>query len=327
MRIGLQLTGNPVKYEKLLAVIREHLATHREAEFIRIPDESALRREIPTLDILVCYRLSRENFMLASSKLKWIHFGAAGIEHSLSPELLRSCVLITNARGIHRGPVSEYIIAAMLYFAKRFSDCENFKQNREWRQWEIAGQMVRLAGKTLGIIGYGAIGRELARKARAFDMEIVALRNRAVKQNKTLNPVILTETDGLSRLLKISDFIAVTCPLTPGTRGMLGRKELSLIKSSAVLINISRGAVIDEDALVSALQGKRIAGAALDVFTREPLPTDNPLFQLPNVLLSPHISGNFPEYQEDVARQFARNLNRFQAGKRLQNIVNKKKQY
>ncbi|NOZ08613.1 MAG: D-2-hydroxyacid dehydrogenase [FCB group bacterium] len=327
MRIGLQLTGNPAKQHKLQGVIRKYVSEYRNEDFIWIADESVLKREIPTLDVLVCYRVSREIFQLASSGLRWIHFGAAGIEHSLFPELLRSDVLITNARGIHKGPVSEYIIGAMLYFSKRFSDCENFKKDREWKQWEIAARMVQLRGKTLGIIGYGAIGKELARKARAFDMEIVALKNRGVKQLKTLNPVILTGQEGLSRLLKLSDFIAVTCPLTPSTRGMLGRKELQLIKPSAVLINISRGAVVDESALIDALQGKHLAGAALDVFTREPLPADSPFFDLPNVLLSPHISGNFPEYQEEVARQFAQNLSRFQAGKRLLNIVDKKRQY
>ncbi len=327
MRIGLQLTGNPEKYNQLLAVIREKFPASEGIQFIRLADESALQEELPALDILVCYRISQRKFALATERLKWIHFGAAGIEHSLFPELLKSKVLITNSKGIHKGPVSEFIFGAMLYFAKKFADCRQFKDLREWNQWKIAREMVQLTGKTLGIIGYGSIGKELARKARSFDMKIVALRRRSVKLRTVRSDFVLLGPDGLSELLGVSDFIAVTCPLTTSTLGLIGHDELTLIKPSSVIINVSRGAVIDEAALITALAERKIAGAALDVFTEEPLPAESRLFDLPNVLLSPHISGNFPEYQAAVARQFAHNLSRYLCGKKLQNIVGKKRQY
>ncbi len=327
MRIGLQITGNEEKYQALLRILKQNLTEPSHHEFIFIPDEETLKNELPALDILVCYRLSPEHFDSATSRLKWIHFGAAGIEHSLFSRLLESPVLITNARGIHGDPVSEFVIGAMLYFAKRFHDCEQFKRNRQWEQWTIARQMVQLSGKTLGIIGYGAIGKALSRKAAALGMSVIALRRRTRKTRMINRSLTLFPRHRLNDLLSRSDFVAITSPLTDETRGMIGESELAMMKPSAVIINVSRGAVTDERALVRALDSGKIAGAALDVFEKEPLPEDHPFFSLKNVLLSPHISGNFPEYQERVVLQFAQLLNRYITGGKLFNLVDKRRKY
>ena len=218
-------------------------------------------------------------------------------------------------------------MSAILYFAKRFKDCYEFMQTTNWTQWEVAKQMVQLKGKTVGIIGFGSLGRAIAKKVKAFDMKVIATRRlqKKAEHKKTVDELI--PISKLSHLLKNSDFVIVACPLTPLTRGMIGKRELSTMKSSAIIINIARGEIINEAALIKALQNKTIAGAALDVFEKEPLPKESPLFALDNVFLSPHISGNFPEYQHDVMVQFADNLNRYLAGKDLKNRVCKKRLY
>ena len=179
----------------------------------------------------------------------------------------------------------------------------------------------------IGIIGFGALGKAIAQKAKAFDMTVIATRRlqKKAEVKKTVDELI--PLDQLDHLLTESDFVVVACPLTPLTKGMIGKKELSQMKPTAFIINIARGAIIDQPALIDSLQNKVIAGAALDVFEQEPLPTESLLFSLDNVFLSPHISGNFPEYQHDVVVQFANNLNRFMAGKALKNRVCKKRLY
>jgi len=167
----------------------------------------------------------------------------------------------------------------------------------------------------------------IAKKVKAFDMKVIATRRlqKKVEHKKTVDELI--PISKLSHLLKNSDFVVVACPLTPITIGMIDKRELSTMKSSAIIINIARGKIINEAALIKALQIKTIAGAALDVFEEEPLPKESPLFALDNVFLSPHISGNFPEYQHDVMVQFADNLKRYLAGKDLKNRVCKKRLY
>ena len=327
LRIGIQLTKNLEKYKYLLSVLKSEVISTNGLEFIHIPSDEELTKIIPELDILTTYHIKETSFTHATNRLKWIHFGVAGLEHSLFPDILKSKTIITNASGVHAGPVSEFVMSAILYFAKRFKDCYEFMQTTNWTQWEVAKQMVQLKGKTVGIIGFGSLGMAIAKKAKAFDMKVIATRRlqKKVEHKKTVDELI--PISKLSHLLKNSDFVIVACPLTPLTRGMIGKRELSTMKSSAIIINIARGKIINEAALIKALQNKTIAGAALDVFEEEPLPKESPLFALDNVFLSPHISGNFPEYQHDVMVQFADNLNRYLAGKDLKNRVCKKRLY
>ena len=327
MKVGLQITKNTPKYSKLLVELKKNLQIEDIVDFIHIPDNKSLRNIIPRLDILVTYNLSEELFSFASEKLKWIHFGSAGIEKSLFPSILKSKTIITNASGIHAGPVSEFAMGMILYLSKQFSACEKFKVDKEWTQWELARKTIQLQGKTAGIIGFGDIGKAIAKKCKAFDMHVIATRRlqKKVESKKIVDKIIpLADID---YLYKHADYIIVACPLTPKTKGMIGKSELEKMKSSAFIINISRGAVLDEPQLVNALSTGQIAGAGLDVFSIEPLDKSCPLFNLENVFLSPHISGNFPEYQKDVVIQFADNLNRYVKGKTLKNRVCKKRLY
>ena len=327
LKVGIQLTQNPEKYKYLLSVLKSELHTTSGLEFVHIPTDEKLTKMIPELDILTTYHIKETSFANATDRLKWVHFGVAGLEHSLFPEVIRSKAIITNASGIHAGPVSEFVMSALLYFSKRFKDCQKFMQTKNWTQWEVAKQMVQLKGKTIGIIGFGSLGKAIAKKAKTFDMKVIATRRlqKKVEHKKTVDELI--PVSNLSHLLKNSDFVVIACPLTPVTKNMIGKRELSEMKSTAFIINIARGEIINEAALINALQNKTLAGAALDVFEKEPLPKESPLFALDNVFLSPHISGNFPEYQHDVMVQFADNLNRYLAGKDLKNRVCKKRLY
>ena len=327
LKVGIQLTQNPEKYKYLLSVLKSELHTTSGLEFVHITTDEKLTKMIPELDILTTYHIKETSFSNAIAQLKWIHFGVAGLEHSLFPKLLKSKTTITNASGVHAGPISEFVISTILYFAKQFKDCQKFMQTENWTQWQVAKQMIQLKGKTIGIIGFGSLGKAIAKKAKAFDMKVIATRRlqKKVEHKKTVDELI--PVSNLSHLLKNSDFIVIACPLTPVTKNMIGKRELSEMKSTAFIINIARGEIINEAALINALQNKTLAGAALDVFEKEPLPKESPLFALDNVFLSPHISGNFPEYQHDVMVQFADNLNRYLAGKDLKNRVCKKRLY
>ena len=327
LKVGIQLTQNPEKYKYLLSVLKSELHTTSGLEFVHITTDEKLTKMIPELDILTTYHIKETSFSNAIAQLKWIHFGVAGLEHSLFPKLLKSKTTITNASGVHAGPISEFVISTILYFAKQFKDCQKFMQTENWTQWQVAKQMIQLKGKTIGIIGFGSLGKAIAKKAKAFDMKVIATRRlqKKVEHKKTVDELI--PVSNLSHLLKNSDFVVIACPLTPVTKNMIGKRELSEMKSTAFIINIARGEIINEAALINALQNKTLAGAALDVFEKEPLPKESPLFALDNVFLSPHISGNFPEYQHDVMVQFADNLNRYLAGKDLKNRVCKKRLY
>ena len=327
MRIGLQLTKNPEKYNQLLGLLKANLQNGIEVEFIHIPDNDKLKDEIPELDILVTFGISEKLFSQSNTKLKWIHFGSAGVEKSLTPTLLKSKTIITNASGVHANPVSEFALGMMIYLSKKFNGCEKFKKDKEWTQWELARQTIQLKVKTVGIIGFGSIGKAIAKKCKAFDMNVIATRRlqKKMESKKTVDELIpISELD---YLLKNSDYVVITCPLTPLTKGLIRKSQIKKMKSTAFLINIARGAIIDETALIQALENKSIAGVALDVFENEPLPKSSQLFTFDNAFLSPHISGNFPEYQKDVVLQFADNLNRYVDGKALKNRVCKKRLY
>ncbi len=279
------------------------------------------------LNILHCYEIKSDFFNGVSPDLKWIQIGAAGIEKSLFQEVLKSKVIVTNASGIHADPVSEYVMSAILYFSKMFNDFEVFKDTKKWTQWDIAKKIIELKGKTIGIIGYGSIGKAIAKKAKVFGMDVIATRRlqKKVESNKFVNQLI--PTSDLKILLDNSDYVVVSCPLTPLTTNLISLKELKQMKQSTIIINIARGQIINQDDLIHALENNIIGGAALDVFAKEPLEESSKLFDLDNTLISPHISGNYQNYQKDMIDLFADNLNRFVLGKALKNRVCKKRLY
>lgn len=247
-------------------------------------------------------------------KLRWIHALAAGVDTLLFDELCASDVVVTNGRGIFADALAEFVAAAMLHFAK---DVPRLMRQQSGRRWEPF-KVERIEGKTLGIVGYGSIGRAVATLASAFRMHVVAAR-RQPSGDGPITP--------LDEVVRSADFLVVAAPLTPETRGLIGAGELRSMKRDAVLINVGRGPVVDERALVDALRERRIRGAALDVFDTEPLPPDHPLWSLDNVLLSPHCADQTPDSLQRAMTLFLENLARFRAGEPLLNVVDKQSHY
>lgn len=264
-------------------------------------------------------RLLREVFLLCR-RLRWIHSRAAGLEQTLFPELINSDVILTNASGVFSASLGEFALGAILYFAKDFRRMIRNQRAGQWAPFDVT----MISGHTLGIVGYGSIGREVATRARALGMTVIGLKRRVPSQEKR-DPLLerVYATDQRVEMLAFCDYVVVTLPLTPETRGLIGEPEFAVLKRDAVVINLGRGPVIDENALVNALSENRIRGAALDVFDQEPLPKGHPFYLLENVLLSPHCADHTPDWLDNSMRFFLSQLERFRARKRLLNVVDK----
>ena len=241
-----------------------------------------------------------------AKKATWVHSLWTGVDNVLSPEVIASDVPLTNGRGVFRVSLAEWTIGAMLHFSYNM---RRMIRQQEAGVWE-AFTTDDLSGKTFGVIGYGEIGRAAAERAAAFGMKILAIRRRdALSQINTL--------------MRESDYILVATPLTPETKGLIGAAQIAAMKPTGVIINVGRGAVIDEDALIAALEAGSIKGAALDVFSVEPLPALHAFYRLPNVLLSPHTADHVQDFVHLAVECFLDNLRRFRAGEPLINIVDK----
>ena len=273
-------------------------------------------------DIMFGARLPN-NVLIRAPRLKWVQMMGAGVERVLNPDMVKSSVIMTNVSGIHAVPISEYIMCVMLMFVKQMPTCSQLKQEKKWKRCNTTV----LHGKTIGVVGLGHIGRELARLSKCFGMKVIATRRSATEESKARYVDKLISRHGLPELLSESDFVALTLPLTAETTHLIGEKELHLMKPTAFLINIGRGNIIDEEALIRGLEEHWIAGAGLDVFAREPLPEDSKLWTLPNVILTPHISGEMDNLFSQATSVFTENLKRFIEGKRLFRVVNKKRGY
>jgi phosphoglycerate dehydrogenase-like enzyme len=234
-----------------------------------------------------------------------------------------SKVTLTNVSGIHATPIGEFVLQLMLMFSKQAPLCFRLKEEK---QWQRLGTTV-LRSKTVGIVGLGHIGREVARLAKAFGMRVLATRRSVDRAGSARYVDLLLPPAQLPRLLSESDFVVICVPLTPETKGLIGERELRMTKPGAYLINVARGKIVKEEVLVKALEEKWIAGAGLDVFSTEPLPVDSRLWELPNVILSPHISGGMEDYLEQGTRIFCKNLRRYLSGRKLVNVVNKERGY
>jgi phosphoglycerate dehydrogenase-like enzyme len=262
------------------------------------------------------------NLLARAPKLKWIQVTSAGVDRYLTEEFKRSNIILTNASGIHATPIGEFVVSLMLMFTKNAPLFFDAKQEKQWLR--SPGTVLR--GKTVGIVGLGSIGQEVARLCKAFRMRVIATR-RSPKRRYARNVDLLLPPNGLPRLLEESDYVAICLPLTKETRKLIGEAELKMMKPTAYIINIGRGPIIDEEALIRALEEKQIAGAGLDVFTTEPLPKESKLWDLPNAIISPHVSGGREDYEVGAIDIFCRNLQRYLEGKRMINVVNKEKGY
>jgi phosphoglycerate dehydrogenase-like enzyme len=256
-------------------------------------------------------------------RVQWVHSRSAGLDSLLFPELVESPVTLTNGSGVFSQSLGEFVIGAAIYFVKDFRRLIRNQMEGVWRQFDCE----ELAGQTMGIVGYGDIGHACARRAHAMGMRVLGLR-RHPELSKD-DPLVerVYPFEGLLDMMPECDYVVAAAPLAPGTRGMIGEAAISAMKKTAVVMNVGRGPVIDEKALIKALESGRIKGAALDVFENEPLPDGHPLFKLENVLLSPHCSDHTSTWVEDGMRFFIENFKRYLAGEPLKNVVDKRAGY
>ncbi len=273
-------------------------------------------------EVIYGFRLP-QNITARAPGLKWVQIMSAGANRFLDTEMMGSPVILTNVSGIHAIPISEFVLGLMLMFVKKSPLCFQMKQERQTTRFSPAV----LRSKTVGIVGLGNIGREVARLAKAFGMRVLATRRSTQKVGQARYVDVLLPRNKLPQLLAESDFVVLAVPLTPETTKLIGEKELRTMKPTAYLINISRGDIVDEEALICALEENWITGAGLDVFATEPLPSDSKLWELPNVILSPHIAGGMEDYNQQATKLFLENLGRYLNGKKLLNIVDKKRGY
>jgi len=273
-------------------------------------------------EIVYGLRLPRD-LIARAPKLKWVQVSSAGVDRFLDDDFRRSPVILTNASGIHATPIGEFVMEQMLMFAKNAAFCFDLKQKKQWQHY--APSVLR--GKTVGIVGLGNIGREVARLSKAFGMRIVATRRSTPRTQRARHVDLMLPRQELQRLLAESDYVVITLPYTRETHNLFGEAELKAMKPSAYLINIGRGGIIDEDILVRALSENWIAGAGLDVFATEPLPPESKLWELPNLLFSPHVSGDMENYIGHATEVFCKNVRRYLEWKRLFNVVDKHRGY
>jgi phosphoglycerate dehydrogenase-like enzyme len=274
-------------------------------------------------------------------RLRWVQLYSAGPDPILDQRLFQTPVIFTTTSGVHAINIAEYVFTVVLAWFHRLPLILEWQQRGQWpSSTERSSLFVaqELRGKTIGIVGYGSIGRHVAHLANAFGMRVLALKRSPDHRDHGYWFPEVGDPEGnvpdryytpeqLSSMLSESDVVLIAVPLTPKTRGLFDRAAFETMKSTAFLVNIARGDICNEAALVRALEEKQIAGAALDVFHQEPLPFDHPLWRLPNVFISPHITGLTPHYDERAALIFEENLRRYLAGETLLNVVDKTQGY
>lgn len=301
----------------------EGLAPHLEI----VVTEDRAEVEEALADIEVAARRFPHDLIVRAPKLRWLQQWGAGADWLLRyPEVTSRDFVLTNASGVHAIPITEHILAFMLSFARQLHHAVRAQQRQEWDRPQRTGftpqePISELYGSTLLLVGVGAIGQRTAQVSSALGMRVLGVRRNPDQAVPSVEAMY-----GPGKLLSVlpeADFVVLTVPLTPETRGMIGEPELRAMKPEACLFNIGRGGTIQEEVLVRALREGWIAGAGLDVFESEPLPSDSPLWRMTNVIITPHYAGLTPRYEERALDIFFRNLARYVAGDPLRNVVDK----
>ena len=303
--------------QRLAAAFPQH-------QFLHAPDDREGLAMIPGADIAFSRHVDRDQ-LAAAGRLRWIHSPAAGVDGMLYPEMVRSPVVITNSRGMAADTIAEHAIAVTLAMFRRLHVAVQRQVERRWAQDEIASGAPNrsVSGSHVLIVGFGAIGRAVGARFEALGADVVGIRRRPDGSA----PGRVAGPESLHDLLRAADVVVICAPQTSDTRHLIGAPELSVMRSDALLVNVSRGQLVDEAALVEALRSNRIGGAALDVFEDEPLAKDSPLWSLPNTLITPHTSGFRPDHWDAATDLFSENLRRFEAGQPLLNVVDKQAGY
>ncbi len=300
---------------------------HAELDFVQAYETGDILREVVDAEIVFGYLTSAQ--YTAARSLRWIHTLDAGMEGLFNavPQIAESAVLVTNARGAGAPMIGEHAIALMLALSRQLPRFEHDRRDHRWDQDGALETVEYLGDKTVGLVGFGMSGRETAWRARALGMNVIALDRHAVIGEPIVDTV--WTLDRLPDLLRESDYVVVTAPYTPENEGMIGVAELALMKPTARLIVTSRGRLVDHAALIAALREGRIAGAGLDSVSQEPLPAESELWDLPNLILTPHIAGNAEKVLLDrrTFEQFEENLRRYVNGQPLLNVVDKRLRY
>jgi phosphoglycerate dehydrogenase-like enzyme len=313
----------------------QNVSTHLSITCRKTEQPEEIADLIPELDVLYTWHRDILPQPGEAPRLRWVQLHSAGLDHIANHPLLTSGdVTFTTASGIHAIQIAEYVFTQLLAFSHHIPRMFEDKANHLWTKGRWDRYVPdELYGKTLGIVGYGQIGRRTAQIAKTFGMRILAIK-RNVRQlavdGYSLPGIGDPEGDipdriypplALKSFLKECDHVVLTAPFTADTRHLINAEALEAMQPHAVLVNVARGQLIDEQALIEALKEGKIAGAALDVFEEEPLPSDSPLWELPNVIISPHIAGFTPRYDERATDLFAENLRRFISGEPLLNAV------
>jgi phosphoglycerate dehydrogenase-like enzyme len=300
------------------------------ARLVTLSVEGLADGPLDDVEVLLRGWLSAEAFdrlLARAPRLTWVHSASAGVERALTPTARQRGVVITNARGVFSRPIAEYVLMMILAISRRLPQLLELQRERTWQPLEGA----ELRDLTIGIVGLGSIGRAVAALASAFGCRVVAVRRRADAGSGgrsddedglgDVEPDEVVGPEGLPELLAQSDFVVLAAPLTPETEGMIDDAALAAMKRGAWLINVARGRLIDERALLRALGEGRIGGAVLDTFTEEPLPPESPFYDLPNAIVTPHTSWSSARVLDRSVGLFCDNLTRFAAGEPLLNVV------
>lgn len=307
--------------EKLRAEFPQFEITHRNTY-------DNLEDYLGDVEVLFTLSLRPDQFKMAQ-KLKWLHCPAAAVHQFSFPEFVNSDVVLTNGRDVHGPVVAEHVMALIFALAKNLHLCARYQQKREWGQepvWYANPHPRFIAGATLGLVGLGSIGRPVAKHASALGMRVIATRANPEKGSADGVAQVFPSSQ-LDQLLTQSDYVVLAAPVLASTEGLIGTKQLARMKPNACLINVGRGQLVDEPALIEALREKKIGGAALDVFDKEPLPSDSPFWDMESVLITPHTGGLADKLWEREYDLFSENLRRHLGHQPLLAFVDKQKGY
>jgi phosphoglycerate dehydrogenase-like enzyme len=308
-------------------------AGYQERPALEDESEDEAKATLPPIleqaEVILTNPIVPDDILARAPALKWLQLTSAGVDRLFETETVQSGrIAVTTATGMHAVPISEYVIGAMIAFAKGFPRAMQAQAERQWRPY-LAQE---LEDMTVGIVGVGAIGGRVAEVAKVLGMRVIAMRRTAGRRMtgaETGNDCFdeLLPPNDLEYLLRESDYVVLALPLTPQSHHLIGEEQLRMMKPTAVIVNIARGGVIDQEALIRALKTGTIQGAVVDVTDPEPLPPENELWTLPNVLITPHVSGGTPRYMERAVGVFMDNLGRYVAGKDLRNVVDVERGY
>jgi phosphoglycerate dehydrogenase-like enzyme len=312
MKLLVYYAFTPEQIEALRAAAGDVELLHAttEAEALRLaPEATALLGHFPPA------------VFAAAPRLRWVQSFSAGMDNFLYPAVIESDVVVTNMAGVYASHGAEHAWALLLALARGLSGFVRSQARREWRRASV----VELSGGTLGIIGLGGFGTEIARRAAGYDMTVLALDPVRTEPPPGVAELRPPTPEALLDLLARSDAVMIACPKTPETTHLIGAAELQAMKPTAFLVCVSRGGIVDETALAAALRQGELAGAGLDVFEREPLPPESPLWDLENVIITTHVAGSSPRRPQRTFEFFRENLRRYVAGEPLLNVVDKRK--